>query len=166
MSEGGATGDRAGLARLKELIERIRVGLLTSVDLDGSLHTRPIETLRCDADGTLWFFTDHQSPKAQELSHDMRVSVGYSEPAKNIYVVVAGRARLLRDRALAAQLWIPTQRAWYPKGLEDERLSVLRVDLERAEYWERGGRASSLLAALTAAVTGRQAVVGVDRKLS
>ena len=170
MSKSGAMGDAtggraAGLAKLKELVERIRVGLLTTVDLDGILHTRPIETLRCDADGTLWFFTDHQSPKANEVSHDMRVSVGYSEPAKNIYVAIAGRARILRDRALAAELWIPTQRAWYPKGLEDEHLSILRVDLERAEYWERGGRASYLLAALTAAVTGKQAAVGVDRKL-
>lgn len=34
MSEGGSLG------RLKALIDGIRVGLLTTVDLDGSLHTR------------------------------------------------------------------------------------------------------------------------------
>ena len=157
--------DEAGFARLRELIESIRVGLLTTVDLDGSLHTRPIETLRCDVDGTLWFFTDHQSRKAQELAHDMRVSVGYSEPAKNTYVVVIGKGRILRDEALAAELWEFAQRAWYPKGLEDEHLSILRVSLERAEYWERAGKASYLLAALAATVTGRQAVVGRDQKL-
>jgi general stress protein 26 len=157
--------EAGGFARLKELIESIRIGLLTTVDLDGSLHTRPIETLRCDADGTLWFFTDHQSPKAHELAHDMRVSVGYSEPAKNTYVVVTGKARILRDKALAAELWEFAQRAWYPKGLEDEHLSILCVTLERAEYWERAGKASLLLAALAATVTGKQAVVGRDQKL-
>jgi general stress protein 26 len=157
--------DDASFARLKELVESIRIGLLTTVDLDGSLHTRPIETLRCDADGTLWFFTDHQSPKAHELAHDVRVSVGYSEPAKNTYVVVTGHACILRDRTLAAELWEFAQRAWYPKGLDDESLSILRVTLERAEYWESAGKASYLLAALAATVTGRQAVVGRDRKL-
>ena len=157
--------DEAGFARLRELIERIRIGLLTTVDLDGSLHTRPIETLRCDADGTLWFFTDHQSPKAHELAHDMRVSVGYSEPARNTYAVVTGHASILRDRTLAAELWEFAQRAWYPKGLDDESLSILRVTFERAEYWERGGKASCVLAALRATVTGRQAVVGRDQKL-
>ncbi|HEY2035891.1 MAG TPA: pyridoxamine 5'-phosphate oxidase family protein [Steroidobacteraceae bacterium] len=157
--------DEAGFARLKELIESIRVGLLTTVDLDGSLHSRPVETLRCDNDGTLWFFTDHQSPKAQELAHDMRVSVGYSEPAKNTYVVVTGQARILRDKALATELWEFAQRAWYPKGLDDEHLSIIRVTLERAEYWETPGRASYLLAALAATVTGKQAVVGRDQKL-
>ena len=159
MSEG------AGLARLKELIESIRVGLLTTIDLDGSLHTRPIQTLRCDVDGTLWFFTDHQSPKAHELAHDMRVSVGYSEPAKKTYVVVTGQARILRDKALAAELWSFEQRAWYPKGLEDEHLSILRVILERAAYWETPGRASYLLAAAAAMATGRPAAVGRDEKL-
>jgi general stress protein 26 len=159
MSEG------ASLARLKELIESIRVGLLTTVDLDGSLHTRPVETLRCDIDGTLWFFTDHQSPKAHELSQDVRVSVGYSEPANKIYAVVTGQARLLRDKALAAQLWSFEQRAWYPKGLEDEHLAVLRVTLERAEYWETPGKASYLLAAAAAMVSGRPATVGRDEKI-
>jgi general stress protein 26 len=154
-----------GLARLKELVESIRVGLLTTVDLDGTLHTRPVETLRCDVEGTLWFFTDHHSPKANELSHDMRVSVGYSEPAKGTYVVVAGHARILRDRALAAKLWAPGQRAWYPKGPDDEHLCILRITLERAEYWETPGKASYLLAAALAAVTGKPATVGQDRKL-
>ncbi len=157
--------DTAGLAKLKELIESTRICLLTTVDLDGSLHTRPVETLRCDLDGTLWFFTDHQSPKARELSHDMRVSAGYSNPAKNSYVVVAGHARILRDKALAAELWSFAQRAWYPKGLEDEHLSILRVTLERAEYWETPGKASYLIAALAATVTGKPAAVGHDQKL-
>jgi general stress protein 26 len=156
---------KAGLARLKELVESIRIGLLTTVDLDGSLHTRPIETLRCDDDGTLWFFTDHQSPKVQELARDMRASVGYSEPAKNTYVVITGHARILRDKPLATELWKFAQRAWYPKGLEDEHLSILCVTLERAEYWDRGGKASYLLAALAATVTGKQAVAGRDQKL-
>ena len=157
--------ESGGLARLKELIESIRIALLTTVDLDGTLHTRPVETLRCDIDGTLWFFTDHQSPKAHELSRDMRVSVGYSEPSKNTYAVVAGHARILRDKALAADLWSFAQRAWYPKGLEDENLSILRVTPERAELWETPGRASYLLAAVAATVSGKPASVGRDEKL-
>ncbi|HZT02504.1 MAG TPA: pyridoxamine 5'-phosphate oxidase family protein [Steroidobacteraceae bacterium] len=157
--------DKDGLARLKELIDSIRVGLLTTVNLDGTLHTRPIETLRCDGDGTLWFFTDPQSPKANELSHDLRVSLGYAEPSKNIYVAVAGWARILRDRALAADLWSFAQRAWYPQGLDDERLSVLRVTPERAEYWETPGKVSYLLAAAAAAVTGQPANVAPGHKV-
>lgn len=157
--------ERGDLPKLKELIDSIRIGLLTTVDLGGSLHTRPVETLRCDADGTLWFFTDGDSTKAHELAHDMRVSVGYSEPAKKAYVAVTGHARTLRDRALATELWVPAQRAWYPRGVDDEHLSILRVTIERAEYWETPGRVSYLLAAMAATVTGRPAMVGESKKL-
>lgn len=157
--------DRDGLAKLRQLIESIRVGLLTTVDLHGSLHTRPIETLRCEADGTLWFFTDHHSPKADELSHDFHVSVGYAEPVKGSYVAVAGQGRILRDKALAAELWTFAQRAWYPKGLDDEHLSILRVTPERAEYWEAPGRITYLLAAAEATVSGKPATVAPGRKL-
>jgi general stress protein 26 len=155
----------ADMRKLTELIDSIRIGLLTTVDLDGRLHTRPLETLRCDADGTLWFFTDHESPKAQELAHDWRVSIGYAEPSKKSYVAVTGSGRILRDKALAAQLWRPGQGAWYPQGPEDERLSILRVTLERAEYWETPGRVSYLLAAAAARITGRTATVGQGHKL-
>ena len=154
-----------GWARLKELIESVRIAMLTSMDLNGSLHTRPVETLRCDGDGTLWFFTDHQSPKANELSHDMRVSVGFSDPSKRVYAAVAGQARILRDEALAAQLWRPAQRAWYPAGSSDQHLSILRVTPERAEYWETPGRVSYLLAALAATVAGKPAAVAPGHKL-
>ena len=157
--------DRAGWARLKALIESVRIALLTTVDLDGSLHTRPVETLRCDSDGTLWFFTDHRSPKADELSRDMRVSAGYSEPSKKIYAAVAGHGLILRDPALAAQLWTPAQRAWYPEGVGDAHLSILRVTPERAEYWETPGRVPYLVAALAATITGSPAAVGEGHKL-
>jgi general stress protein 26 len=153
------------MMKLTKLIGSIRIGLLTTVEPDGRLHTRPLETLRCDADGTLWFFTDQESPKADELAHDRRVSVGYSEPSKNAYVAVTGYGRILRDRALAAQLWTPGQGAWYPRGLEDEHLSILRVTLERAEYWETPGRVSYLLAAAAARLTGKTATVGQGHKL-
>ncbi len=90
------------------------------------------------------------------------MSVGYSEPSKKIYVAVTGQARIMRDRALAAELWVPAQRAWYPRGVDDEHLSILRVTIERAEYWETPGRVSYLLAAVAATVTGRPATVAAE----
>lgn len=48
----------------------------------------------------------------------------------------------------------------------DERLALLRVDIERAEYWIAPGRLSYLVAAAKAAVTGTPVgVVGENRKI-
>jgi general stress protein 26 len=154
------------LAKLLELIRDIRVALLTTVDRDGRFHTRPVQTLQVEDDGTLWFFTDWSSPKVDELHYDVRVSLGYADPAKNVYVAVSGSGSLLRDIQKAKQLWGVEQRAYYPEGPEDERLALLRVVIERAEYWIAPGRISYLIAAARAAVTGTPAgVIGENRKI-
>src|SRR5450755_4679234 len=158
-----APGD---FAKLGQLIREIRVALLTTMDRNGNFHTRPVQTLQVEADRTLWFFTDWSSPKVDELNHDVRVSLGYADPAKQVYVAVAGSGRLIRDIQKAKQLWSLEQRAYYPDGPEDERLALLRVEIERAEYWIAPGRISYLVAAVTAAVTGTPAgVVGENRKI-
>lgn len=149
-----------------EMILGIRVALLTTVDLDGNFHARPVQTLQLEPDRTLWFFTDWSSPKADELDRDARVSLGYADPTKRVYVAVSGSARLIRDPRKAQELWSVEQRAYYPAGPEDERLALLRVAIERAEYWIAPGRASYLLAAASAAATGTPAeVIGENQKL-
>jgi general stress protein 26 len=166
MSEKMSPSEPGDFAKLGELIRDIRVALLTTVDCDGGLHTRPVQTLQVEADRTLWFFTDWSSPKVDELHHDVRVSLGYADLTKNVYVAVSGSGSLFRDLKKAKQLWSIEQRAYYPAGPEDERLALLRVVIERAEYWIAPGRTSYLVAAVTAAVTGTPAgVIGENRKI-
>jgi general stress protein 26 len=154
------------LSKMIELVRDIRVALLTTADREGGFHTRPVQTLQADADGTLWFFTDWSSPKADELQHDVRASLGYADPAKNVYVALNGSGRLLRDVQQAKKLWSVEQRAYYPDGPEDPRLAVLRITLQRAEYWIAPGRTSHLIAAVQAAVTGTPVgVLGENRKI-
>jgi general stress protein 26 len=73
---------------------------------------------------------------------------------------------LLRYTQKAKQLWSMEQRAYYPDGPEDERLALLRVQIERAEYWIAPGRTSYIVAAVTAAITGTPAgVIGENQKI-
>jgi general stress protein 26 len=154
-------------AKLGELIRDIRVALLTTVGRDRRFHTRPVQTLQVEGDRTLWFFTDWSSPKVDELHHDATVSLGYADPAKNVYVAVSGSGSLFRDSQKAKQLWSIEQRAYYPEGPEDERLALLRVLIERAEYWVAPGRSSYLVAAVTAIASGTPVgVIGENRKIT
>jgi general stress protein 26 len=158
--------ERGDLTKLGEIILDIRVALFTTVDRDGGLHTRPIQTMKLEDERTLWFFTDWSSPKVDELHRDARVSLGYADPAKNTYAAVIGSSRLIRDSQKAKELWSIEQRAYYPKGPDDERLALLRVVIEHAEYWIAPGRVSYILAAVTAVATGSPAgIVGENRKI-
>jgi hypothetical protein len=55
------------------------------------------------------------------------------------HVSLSGRATLVRDAAKASELWSPLYREWFPKGLEDPELALLRIEVTRAEYWDSPG---------------------------
>jgi general stress protein 26 len=166
MLEHDAQSMPGDLAELTRIIRETRIALLTTIGSEGQFHTRPVQTLKVDADGTLWFFTDWTSPKVTELHHDARVSLGYADPARNVYVALSGECSLLRDPQKAKELWSIEQRAYYPKGPDDERLALLRISILHAEYWIAPGRASYIIAAVRAGVTGKPAtVIGEDHKV-
>ena len=73
--------------------------MMTTVDTDGTLHSRPMHNQEADEHGDLWFFTQIQSPKTTELSRDNEVNLAYSDPSSQTYVSVTGKAEIVRDKA-------------------------------------------------------------------
>ena len=57
----------AALTQLGKLIEDIPVAMLTIQDSEGRLLSRPMSPLEMDVNGTLWFFTDVNSSKVEQL---------------------------------------------------------------------------------------------------
>ncbi|MDX2151636.1 MAG: pyridoxamine 5'-phosphate oxidase family protein [Bryobacteraceae bacterium] len=154
------------IAKIRELIKDIRVAMLTTVEPDGHLRSRPMATQTMEFDGDLWFFTYWHSGKTEEVQRDQRVNVSYASDDDNRYVSISGVAEVVRDRAKAEQLWSPALKAWFPKGLEDPELALLRVVAERAEYWDAPSSTVVKMVGFTKAVlTGERYDPGENRKL-
>lgn len=123
--------------KLAEMIEGIEFAMLTTVEEDGTLRSRPMATQReGEFDGDLWFFTGASAPKVAEVQHDRHVNLSYADPSTQRYVSVSGTARLVRDRRKTEMLWNPAYKAWFPKGLDDPDLALLRVTVTEAGYWD------------------------------
>lgn len=122
--------------KIATLIDGIGTAMLTSVDTDGSLHSRPMGTLAMDFDGTLWFFTRDHSKKVEEVERESHVNVAFVDVDDDVYVSLRGKATLSMDRERIEDLWNPIFKAWFPQGLDDPELALLRVDVERGEFWD------------------------------
>jgi len=122
--------------KLGELIKDVKMAMLTTIDRDGTLRSRPMATQKAEFDGTLWFFTRASSPKVEEVEQTHNVNLSYAAPDSNTYVSVTGTASLVRDHAKAKELWNPILKAWFPQGLEDRDLALLHVQIEKAEFWD------------------------------
>ena len=155
-------------ARLKELVEDIRIAMMTTQDEDGTLRSRPLQTLRCADDGILWFFTSASSPKVAEAqAGGWQVNLSYANPAKQDYVSISGRASLSRDRKLMEALWSKWGEVFFPEGIDDPDLALLRVDIEKAEYWDSPGTAIGRAYAVgKALMTGNKDAIGDNVKIN
>ena len=127
------------------LIKGIGIAMLTTVRSDGSLRSRPMATQKTEFDGSLWFFTLTASPKVGEVEEEGQVNVSYADPVDNRYISISGRAALVLDRQKIEELWNPSLAAWFPKGLADQQLALLRVDTENGAYWDSQSGAMVLL---------------------
>ncbi|MBV9960223.1 MAG: pyridoxamine 5'-phosphate oxidase family protein, partial [Acidobacteria bacterium] len=113
-----------------------------------------------------WFFTYGSSHKADEVGRVAKVNAGFADVDAQRYASLSGRAEIIRDRAKIEELWLPQLKAWFPDGVETPDIALLKVTVERAEYWD--GSQSILTHAfsfVSALVTGEPAQLGENEKL-
>jgi general stress protein 26 len=155
------------LDRLAGLVERIKVGMLTTIGADGSMRSRPLQTLLMDAQARLWFFVEAESPKTEEMAaHEHQVCLSYADPEKMSYVSISGTGRVVRDdRERVRELWTPYAKAWFPRGVDDPALALLEVRLDKAELWDAPGSATMRMTGLVKALaTGDKSGMGDNIK--
>ena len=144
--------------KLSDLIKDIRFAMLTTVAADGSLRSRPMATQNpVFENGEVWFFTADDSPKTAEIAGEHEVNLAYAEPKDQRYVSLSGTASLVRDPDRAKRMWNADVKPWFPGGLDDPHLCLLRVRVHGAEFWDApGGRMASLFARAKASMTGER----------
>lgn len=124
-----------GFAKLVSMIETVGVGMLTTEDKNGHLRSRPMATQKVE-DGVLWFFSAKDTPKILEVQKDSEVNVSYSVPNKEIFISVSGSARVFDDSAKVRELWSRSAQRWFPSGPADPSITILKVAITQAEYWD------------------------------
>ena len=155
------------LKKLGDELKGIKVAMMTTAESDGTLRSRPMATQDMDAAGDLWFFTGADSPKVDEVERDQNVNLGYVKEDDNRYVSVSGVARLVRDQQKIEELWTPALKAWFPQGLDDPDLALLKVHVTQAEYWDAPSSAVvTIVGVAKALATGQRVQGGKHDKLS
>ncbi len=153
-------------AEFTKLVKDIKMAMLTTVGPDGSLRSRPMATQDVEFDGDLWFFSEASSPKVEDIGRNSKVSVSYANPDKQRYVAASGNAQLVRDKAKMQEFWSPVLKIWFPKGLEDPDLALIKVSVNDAEYWESSSNPiGRLIDFVKAVATGDESKMGDNRKI-
>lgn len=165
MTDHAAHAD--SVKKIADLIKSIDFGMLTTVDAEGRLHSRPMSSNKeVEYDGDVWFFTYASTPKVYEIEKEPYVNVAFSDPKTQTYVSLSGRAELVRDPAKIKELWQPSLKAWFPKGLDEPDIALIKINADQAEYWD--SPASPIAHAISlakVALTGKATQSGENEKV-
>jgi general stress protein 26 len=148
------------LTELKQLLTEFDTAMLVTVTPERLLRARPMaiqdpsEMPGCD----LWFVTAEDTPKIEEVQEERQVCVCCYRSSDRAYISISAVARIEKDSEAVRRLWKPSWKAWFTKGPEDPTITLLKLNVERAEYWEpEGGRARVLFEMVKAVFTGERA---------
>jgi general stress protein 26 len=153
--------------KVRQMIKDIDFCMLTTLDESGNPHSRPMSTNgEVDFDGDLWFFTYGNSHKIHEINRLSKVNASFADPDNQRWISMSGRAQVVRDRRRMEELWKPYLKAWFPRGLDEPDIALLKVDVEKVEYWESpSSKVAQAISLVSSFVAGEPASPGENREI-
>lgn len=138
-----------------ELIKGLHIAMLSTRGTDGKYRSRPMAVSDAEFDGHLYFLTGEGSGKVHDLERDPETVVTFSDTHKSTYVALRGQAEITQDRAAIKAHWSEPARAWFPKGIDDPNIALIKVKIDEAEYWDSpSGKMVMIFGYAKAMVTG------------
>ena len=126
---------------LYALVDGIEIAQFTTRRADGHLVSRPMAVQRRTAGTDLWFMTNAESHKLEELATDAHVNCAFYKDRTREWVSVSGTAVVSRDKQLIHDLYQPDWRAWLGDeggerngGPDDPRIALVLIEAHSVTY--------------------------------
>jgi general stress protein 26 len=121
---------------------------------DKRLSVRPMAVQETDDRGNFWFLSASDSYKNQELKVNPQVHLLFQGSAHSDFLSVHGIATISRDKEKIKELWSPLLKTWFTEGIDDPRITVIKVEPSEGYYWDNkhGNTVAFLKMAVGAAI--------------
>ncbi|MEP6751059.1 MAG: pyridoxamine 5'-phosphate oxidase family protein [Bacteroidota bacterium] len=157
-------GQQEALEEIQALVKEIDTCMFCTYS-GGKLKSRPMSVRTIDEEGTLWFLSDRNSDKNSEIKIDSNVDLLFAGGHEK-YLALHGEAEISFDKAKIKELWNPIIKIWFPGGVDDPAISVIKVKYDDGYYWDtKHGHMVSLLKMVKSLVTGTSGDDGIEGSL-
>lgn len=153
------------IKKLGELIKNIKFAMVTTINKKGQFQSCPLTAQEVDVDGDIWFIINKNSQAFANIKSDSRVNVSFSADNKT-YISISGKGEFVEDSEKLNSLWTSSLKIWFPLGIDDPSIVILKVNVENAEYWQHPTYKVVQLAALAKKfITGEKKQINEHQKL-
>ena len=155
----------ADIDRIWALINDIPVAMVvTHQDQGQHMRARPMAMRPARDEGAIYFLTDVDAPKADEIRRDETICLALADNKSQKYVSITGYAEIIDDRDRVEEIWSIYDKAFWPDK-NDPRIRILRVTPESAEFWEGVGAVVSAVKLVAAIASGERMNIGENEKV-
>ena len=150
--------------KIKDLAEGIQTCMFCTY-VDQKLDARPMSTQQVDEDGCMWFLSDKGSNKNREIKLNNKVELLYASGNEK-FLKIEGRALISDDKEKIKELWTPIAKIWFTEGVDDPRISVIKVTPADGYYWDtKHGKMVEVAIMAAALLTGKTMDDGIEGRL-
>lgn len=155
------------IKKIQELVEKAESCFFcTNVTTGESSGARPMNVRKVDDEGNLWFLSANDSHKNEELIHDPSVKLYFQGSAHSDFLQLNGSATISTDKSKIKELWSPVIKTWFTEGLDDPRITVIKVTPSEGYYWDtKHGNVVAGIKILIGAATGKTLDDSIEGKL-
>jgi len=158
--------DRQAIDKIKELCEKKTCFFCTERTGGPYLETRPMAVQQVDDQGNLWFLSANDSHKNREIPQSPIVQLFFQGSAHSDFLTLSGRATIIADKTKIKQLWEPLFKTWFTEGVDDPRITVIKVTPDQGYYWDtKHGSLIAFAKQVIGAVTGKTLDDSIEGRL-
>jgi len=153
--------------KIKQIVGKAKTCFFcTALATDGSSTARPMSVQKVDDQGDLWFLSAADSHKNLEVAIDPFVRLFFQGSSHSDFLQLNGRATISRDKAKIKELWEPIIKTWFTEGVDDPRITVIRVSPTDGYYWDtKHGNAVAGIKMLIGATLGKTLDDSIEGRL-
>jgi len=130
-------GGQAAIKKIKEIVDSAKTCFFcTAAPTSETNGARPMSVRKVDDQGNLWFLSASDSHKNEELAQDPSVSLFFQGSKHSDFLQLNGRATISTDKAKIRELWEAPIQTWFTEGVDDPRITVLKVEPTEGYYWD------------------------------
>lgn len=138
----------------------------THIRTGAPFDTRPMAVQQIDESGVCWFLSAADSHKNEHIQADPAVQLLFKGSDHSDFMTIYGRASVSRDKGKIKELWEPIMKTWFTDGIDDERITVIKVVPTDGYYWDtKHGQIVAFAKQLVGAVTGKTLDDSIEGKL-
>ena len=155
----------ADIDRVWTLMKDIPVAMVVTHEGQGqNMRGRPMAARPAREEGAIYFLTDVDSPKAEEIRINNMICLALADYRSRKYLSITGRAEIIDDRDRIKQMWSVYDKAFWPDE-SDPRIRILRVVPDSAEFWEGEGLVVTAVKLAAATISGERIHLGANQKV-